>query len=80
MAEFCKQCAEETFGPGTPSDFAGLLTETQAANGDRHVVLCEGCGERCLVDHNGVCQSAECFEKHGNLVIVVNGGANADGT
>lgn len=46
MADFCKQCAEETFG----ADF-GDLSE---ACGDGQVaqVLCEGCGW-IYVDHTG---------------------------
>jgi hypothetical protein len=64
MADFCAQCAEDLFGDGHSSDFAGLSTAQETAAGLYHVVLCEGCGP-IQVDHTGRCVSIDCIEQHG---------------
>jgi len=48
MADFCKECNERNWGPGTPSDFEGMCEE-----GKMVAVLCEGCGRFIWVDHEG---------------------------
>lgn len=63
MSEFCLQCSEELFGPGT-GDFAGLLTEAESGQGFGVHVLCEGCGA-AWVDHEGRCKSDYCLRRHG---------------
>jgi hypothetical protein len=64
MADFCQQCATDTFGEDT-RDLAGLITEQEVTEQKLYaVVLCEGCGPT-LVDHNGKCVCDDCLEKHG---------------
>lgn len=64
MAEFCKQCGDDMWPPGTPVDLAGLSTEADTKAGLFAVVLCEGCGPT-QVDHTGTCIASDCYEKHG---------------
>ena len=54
MAEFCKECCEETWGADT-KDLAELCEDEQVV-----LVLCEGCGP-IYVDHTGrrVCHVPE---------------------
>lgn len=54
MADFCKQCSEETFG----KDFGDLAGMPKYS-----VTLCEGCGP-IQVDVDGSCISNDCIEKH----------------
>jgi len=51
VAEFCKQCALETFGEDI-GDLAGISTPEDTASGLFPVLLCEGCGP-VQVDHAG---------------------------
>ena len=44
MADFCKSCAEEMWGPEIPSDLRGLITQEEVDKGHMMRVLCEGCG------------------------------------
>lgn len=68
MADFCFQCNVDLFfGPG--SDFVGLSTPEDTANGLYCVVLCEGCGP-CQVDHLGWCISRDCMSRHGDMAPV----------
>jgi hypothetical protein len=62
MADFCQQCAIETFGEDI-GDLAGITTEEQEAKGLYCVVLCEGCG-MTQVDSKGRCVN-DCLLKHG---------------
>lgn len=64
MADFCKQCALDVWGPDIPNDMLGLISPEEVANGYYAAVLCEGCGVT-LVDHEGKCVSADCLLKHG---------------
>ena len=64
MAEFCKQCAEEAWGPETESDFKGAIGKAESDNGWRIVALCEGCGIT-YVNHEGECTSPDCNKHHG---------------
>ena len=57
MAEFCLQCANDTWQINV-SDFKGI-----APSGGLARVLCEGCGY-CVVDEKGKCLSADCFKRH----------------
>lgn len=52
MADFCKQCSEYLFGFDS-KDFAGLNPEIVLNKDEGFKVLCEGCGEVILVDHDG---------------------------
>lgn len=65
MADFCLQCNVDLFF-GPHSDFDGLSTPEDTANGLYCVVLCEGCGP-CQVDHTGYCVSRDCLERHGDM-------------
>ena len=56
MADFCTQCAKDNFGPDTPSDLKGLISEEESKKGFGAAVICEGCGH-ILVNHNGDCVS-----------------------
>jgi ribA/ribD-fused uncharacterized protein len=49
MADFCKECYEEHFGPEGTNDLAGLCKEGEIAS-----VICEGCGP-IFVNHEGIC-------------------------
>ena len=51
MADFCKQCALDTFGDDI-GDLAGISTPEDTASGMYPVVICEGCGP-VQVDHTG---------------------------
>ncbi len=51
MADFCKQCALDTFGEDI-GDLAGISTPEHTASGMFPVVICEGCGP-VQVDHTG---------------------------
>jgi hypothetical protein len=53
MADFCKQCSEHMFGPGTV-DLDGISTPADTAKGLYASALCESCGP-CQVDHTGRC-------------------------
>jgi hypothetical protein len=53
MADFCGECAIDTFGYDT-RDMAGLTEPSHTENGEFMAELCEGCGAMILVDHNGV--------------------------
>lgn len=61
MADFCKQCSEETFGEDF-GDLAGLSNPWHTLYRLYPVVLCEGCGP-IQVDHTGKC-IGDCLEKH----------------
>lgn len=52
MADFCRDCAVDTWGFDT-KDLAGLITKEDMDNGIRAHVICEGCGW-ILVDHEGI--------------------------
>ena len=47
MGSYCKECSIDIWGHDD-KDFAGLVSE-----GEKAIVLCEGCGRRILVDHEG---------------------------
>lgn len=64
MADFCKQCTLDLFGPDVPNDMAGISTPEDTENGLFACVLCEECG-CCQVDHTGKCISDDCFHEHG---------------
>lgn len=54
MADFCRQCAMETFGFDA-CDLRGLGNGKQELTNDTGFpALCEGCGY-CFVDHMGQC-------------------------
>jgi hypothetical protein len=53
MADFCGECAVDTFGYNT-GDMAGLTEPEHTERGEFMAELCEGCGTMILVDHNGV--------------------------
>lgn len=65
MADFCKQCAIDTFGEDS-GDLAGLTPKEEEVYGYFCIVLCEGCGP-IQVDSEGNCISPDCYEKHGGL-------------
>lgn len=52
MADFCKGCHADMFGPGLENDLSGLSTADDTAHGLYTAALCEGCGP-ILVDHTG---------------------------
>jgi hypothetical protein len=63
MADFCKQCSEETFG----KDFGDLaFPDCKVGQAIKHC-LCEGCGPECIVDPTGLCISDTCLKRHGLL-------------
>lgn len=64
MANFCKQCTLDLFGPDMPNDMAGISTEEDTKDGLFACVLCEDCGP-CQVDHTGKCISEDCYKEHG---------------
>lgn len=66
MAEFCKQCTDELFGPDMKHDFEGLSEESDTKLDIYAMVLCEGCGNT-LVNHLGECVDPLCLKKHGKL-------------
>jgi len=51
MADFCHQCALDTFGEDI-GDLAGISTPADTEAGLFPIVLCEGCGP-VQVDHTG---------------------------
>jgi RNase P subunit RPR2 len=60
MAEFCKQCAENLFGPDPQyNDAVG-----RTVDGILVLFQCEGCGWT-YVDHLGACRNPTCEEHHG---------------
>ena len=64
MADFCKQCSEDMFGPGH-NDFEWAkdhLTEAQERNGYGISALCEGCGFT-MVNRAGECIT-DCMLHH----------------
>jgi hypothetical protein len=63
MSDFCKQCAEEIFGIGTPSDLICNL-----GPGTVGLATCEGCGP-CLVTREGICVDMHCLDEHGKKGI-----------
>ena len=63
MADFCKQCSEETFGEDF-GDLKGLITKEQEEEGYSVSVLCEGCGP-AIVNSEGECISKHCLKSHG---------------
>lgn len=65
MAEFCRQCSIRVFGEDM-RDFVGITRASHTKRGTYALVICEGCGPTS-VDHEGVCVSPECDEKHGLL-------------
>jgi hypothetical protein len=67
VSDFCKQCANTLFPPGYDRDLADLSTEEDTKAERFMHVLCEGCGPT-LVDHDGICVSADCLHKHGEEV------------
>lgn len=66
MADFCRQCTVELFGPevADKNDMIGLVTEDQTKLGLAANVLCEGCGPT-QVDHTGKCLGGCMVKKHG---------------
>jgi len=66
MADFCKQCTEELFGPehADNNDVQGIISEAEEAEGYMATVLCEGCGP-IQVNRAGECLSVDCDKKHG---------------
>lgn len=58
MAEFCKQCTLEVWGD-YPSDFVGITTHEDVAEGMYAWVLCESCGH-IPVDVDGSCVGENC--------------------
>lgn len=61
MAEFCKACSEDLFGPGY-NDAKGI---TDQASWDKDLAclfLCEGCGF-IQVDPEGNCISKDCLKQ-----------------
>lgn len=67
MAEYCKQCAMEEFGEES-NDLAGISKPKDTAKGLYANGLCEGCAPN-LVDHTGLCVSADCARKHGTVIF-----------
>ncbi|MDW9531939.1 hypothetical protein RWE87_13735 [Sinorhizobium meliloti] len=63
MADFCRQCSIDTFGEDY-RDMAGISKPEDTAQELYAQVICEGCGVTS-VDHEGVCVSPACMEKHG---------------
>ncbi len=63
MADFCKDCSEETFG-GDFKDLASITSLEDFAEGKAAVVLCEGCGP-IQVDPNGKCLGNCLNKNHG---------------
>ena len=63
MADFCRQCGGDMFGPefNTKPDLEGITTMGDQMAGLFVVVLCEGCGP-ILVDMWGNCVSEDCLE------------------
>lgn len=53
MADFCAECALETFGEDT-GDMAGQSTPEDTEKGMCMAEFCEGCGVSILVDHTGL--------------------------
>lgn len=64
MADFCRQCSITQFGEDF-RELAEISTPEDTRRGVYARVICEGCGFRCLVNHEGVCVSLDCLEKHG---------------
>ncbi len=56
MADFCKECAKEMWGPDIPSDLKGLITQEEIDDGMMMRVLCEGCGLVHVGPDGGVLQ------------------------
>ena len=44
MADFCKECSEDLFGPELETPFSDLITQKQIDAGLCMPVLCESCG------------------------------------
>ena len=70
MAEFCKACAKELFGPDPKfNDAKGLTSKKGWDKGLAATFLCEGCGF-IQVDPEGNCVTEDCLKKgqpgHGN--------------
>lgn len=61
MADFCKQCSDDTFGEDF-KELANLSKVEDSLAGVFAVVICEGCGPT-QVDHLGNCISPYCLEK-----------------
>lgn len=81
MADFCRQCALEVFGPMRGPDYAGDMVGLSSAHdtecGLFAVVLCEGCGPT-QVNHVGECVVHDCVEKgHARYEARVAGKAGA---
>jgi hypothetical protein len=70
VADFCKQCSEQIFGPGT-GDFDGMCTLEDNKNDQYSVVLCEGCGPT-QVNYLGECVATD----HENLSARMRGACN----
>lgn len=66
MADFCSQCSLDIFG-WDYKELAGVTPPESQDEGKYAVVLCEGCGP-IQVDTEGNCISADCYEKHGEVV------------
>ena len=64
MADFCRQCSLDLFGPDEENDMAGITKPEDWANGLSCVVLCEGCGP-IQVDPEGNCITPDCLKQHG---------------
>lgn len=76
MADFCKQCHADLFGPGLENDLSGLTTQEDWEQGKAVGVICEGCGP-IQVDPEGNCVSDDCMcqgeEGHGLSWLNVDG-------
>lgn len=61
MADFCKQCALEMWGPSIDNDFKGDTPAEAWEAGFANHALCEGCGP-ISVDPEGNCVSSDCMK------------------
>lgn len=69
MADFCRQCSAELFGPDLENDMSGRVTEPEFLGGFVGTGLCEGCagGEFAL---DGSCLGSCEKPEHGEVVEV----------
>lgn len=69
MADLCRQCMLEIYGPETADnegDLVGVTTPEEWRRGIANVAICEGCGPT-LVDDKGNCVHKGC-DKAGHHV------------
>jgi hypothetical protein len=57
MADWCKQCSDEMFGPENP-DY--VTYEKPPGPGEAYFCLCEGCGPT-MVNEKGECIAPDCL-------------------